>query len=411
MFGPLSFPSHSEKRPSFLLKYDFGSDEALSCIFCEENFNLPSQQNQLLSHLFSSHRLVIADVDVIANLKSYLDYWRVRFASYPIKNFCSTVLLDVKPDGSPSPEEEYFLLSDVLPEDKLLREGLQQKRLEWVLERQAEERDDTSFCRSCLFCRLEVTPTRKDYFNHLSSKHNLQLGLPENLVFTDKLLDTIQEKMDSLQCLFCEKYFKDRNVLKEHMRKKQHKRINPDNKLYDKFYIVNYLEMGKNWLQVQREPEEVNLVDTEPENDDSNWSDWQDEDSFGETVVCLFCETAVQDFESVLRHMITVHSFNFVENCKKNHLNFYDQVKLVNFIRRQVHQQKCVLCSEWFADKQSLFAHMKGSGHIAVPDKQLWNQPEFYFPTYENDSFLCFLEDLEDNDAEDNLCMQLEQQL
>ena len=44
----------------------------------------------------------------------------------------------------------------------------------------------------------------------------------------------------SLICIFCEKKFKDRNVLKEHMRKKLHKRINPNNKEYDKYYIQNY---------------------------------------------------------------------------------------------------------------------------------------------------------------------------
>lgn len=32
------------------------------------------------------------------------------------------------------------------------------------------------------------------------------------------------------------------------MRKKLwHKRINPENKEYDRFYIVNYLEPGKTW--------------------------------------------------------------------------------------------------------------------------------------------------------------------
>ena len=45
----------------------------------------------------------------------------------------------------------------------------------------------------------------------------------------------------SLHCLFCEKLFKDRTSLKDHMRKKQHKKINPKNKEYDRFYIINYL--------------------------------------------------------------------------------------------------------------------------------------------------------------------------
>lgn len=31
------------------------------------------------------------------------------------------------------------------------------------------------------------------------------------------------------------------------MRKKQHKRLNPSNRDYDKFYVINYLEAGKSW--------------------------------------------------------------------------------------------------------------------------------------------------------------------
>jgi hypothetical protein len=37
--------------------------------------------------------------------------------------------MDVTPDGEYSPDETYYLLSDVLPEDRELREGLQEKRL------------------------------------------------------------------------------------------------------------------------------------------------------------------------------------------------------------------------------------------------------------------------------------------
>jgi hypothetical protein len=55
----------------------------------------------------------------------------------------------------------------------------------------------------------------------------------------------------SLICIYCEKTFKNRMVLKEHMRKKFHKCINPNNQVYDKFYINNYLEPGTTWKQKQ----------------------------------------------------------------------------------------------------------------------------------------------------------------
>lgn len=57
----------------------------------------------------------------------------------------------------------------------------------------------------------------------------------------------------SLQCLYCEGTFRDHTTLKEHMRKKLHKRINPKNKTYNKFYVINYLEFGKSWEEVQSE--------------------------------------------------------------------------------------------------------------------------------------------------------------
>lgn len=41
------------------------------------------------------------------------------------------------------------------------------------------------------------------------------------------------------------------------MRKKLHKRINPKNKCYDKYYIVNYLEIGKDWHVIQREDDRL----------------------------------------------------------------------------------------------------------------------------------------------------------
>ena len=37
------------------------------------------------------------------------------------------------------------------------------------------------------------------------------------------------------------------------MRKKMHKKLNPKNKMWDRFYLVNYLEFGKTWEDFCRE--------------------------------------------------------------------------------------------------------------------------------------------------------------
>lgn len=44
-----------------------------------------------------------------------------------------------------------------------------------------------------------------------------------------------------LQCLYCEKTFRDKTTLRDHMRKKSHRRINANNREYDRFYVINYL--------------------------------------------------------------------------------------------------------------------------------------------------------------------------
>lgn len=71
------------------------------------------------------------------------------------------------------------------------------------------------------------------------------MGNPQNMVFLEDLIEKIETQFIQLKCLFCDRTFPERNVLKEHMRKKLHKRINPRNKEYDKYFIANYLKPEK----------------------------------------------------------------------------------------------------------------------------------------------------------------------
>ncbi|XP_009976394.1 PREDICTED: zinc finger protein 277-like [Tauraco erythrolophus] len=188
------------------------------------------------------HKLVIADVKLVADFRRYVLYWKKRFAEQPITDFCSVIRTN-----SEAPLEEqdnYFLLCDALPEDRLLREQLQQKRLREILEQQQQERYDTSFHSMCMFCDQEFTGNRSVLLNHMAREHAFNIGLPDNIVNCYEFLAVLQEKLDNLQCLYCEKVFRDKNTLKDHMRKKQHRRINAKNKEYDKFYIINYLVSG-----------------------------------------------------------------------------------------------------------------------------------------------------------------------
>lgn len=53
--------------------------------------------------------------------------------------------------------------------------------------------------------------------------------------------------------MYCEKRFTTPAVLRKHMRKKKHFKINARNRIYDKFYVINYLEPGKNWETFENE--------------------------------------------------------------------------------------------------------------------------------------------------------------
>ncbi|XP_061696624.1 zinc finger protein 277 isoform X2 [Syngnathoides biaculeatus] len=276
-----------------------GGAETLSCLFCPES--LPAtQEDVLLRHLLLQHNLVIADVKLVADLPKYLLYWKGRFLEQPITDFCSEI--KTNSTGPVEKQQSYFLLCDILPEDRALREKLQQKRLETALEQQQKEREDRSFSRVCMFCSDEFAGNRADLLNHMAREHAFGIGLPDNIVYCNELLDTLQSKVDNLQCLYCEKTFKDKITLKDHMRKKGHRRINPANRQYDRFYIINYLELGKSWEEVQSEDDREL-----PDDKDDDWSDWRARPL---SAVCLFCDLRCDAADDVYAHMKNVHDFD-----------------------------------------------------------------------------------------------------
>lgn len=308
-----------------------------------------------------------------------------------------------RPDGTKTEEEEkYYLLSDIVPKDKQLREDLLKKTIDKALARHQFERVDDAFIRGCLYCRNSLETTRYSYVEHLFSKHFLQLGKPGNLVFIDELIDLIEDKLTNLVCIYCEKIFKDRPTLKEHMRKKGHKRINPENKAYDRFFMCNYKMKETQPKVTERKffnpkapprsqkcrKEEATVFDS----DDNDWSDWQDRDQELE-IICLFCPLMENDFDAITSHMTQTHQFNFDEvTCD---MSFYQKVKLVNYIRRKIHLKQCFSCEVTSDSIDGLMAHMIISKHVTCHASD-YEKAEFFFPTFEDDSFLCHLDNFND---------------
>ncbi|RVE71468.1 hypothetical protein OJAV_G00052200 [Oryzias javanicus] len=386
----LCFPEQQDDGSGFLSVHSSGP-ELLVCLFCSESAPL-QQKDSLLKHLLLEHKLVIADVRLIADLPRYMLYWKGRFLEQPIADFCSVI--KTNSTGPVEKQEEYFLLCDVLPEDRILREKLQQKRLEEVLEQQEKERNDCSFHRLCMFCSEEFSGNRSSLLNHMAREHSFSIGLPDNIVFCSEFLDTLENKLDSLQCLYCEKTFRDKTTLKDHMRKKAHRRINANNRQYDRFYVINYLELGKSWEEVQSE-DDRELV----EDDEDDWSDWQ---ANPVSAVCLFCDHQSETMDQLYSHMKDAHSFDLHQLKTELNLRFYQQVKLVNFIRRQIHQSRCYSCQQKFDCKADLMQHIEREGHIMkLPVTSTWDQPQYYFPTYENDALLCTLSESDEDEKEE----------
>ena len=351
-------------------------DNETPCMLCdhiESNMDSPSHYNEYLCHLIVEHQLVIADVKLIADLQSYAVYWKKRFDEESVESFCSKIITNTGAKDVDK-SEEYFLLCDALPEDKRVREQLQFDKLKKLLLRQEFERKDESFSRTCPFCKKLFQGNRIILFDHMNVDHSFNIGHPDNIVNVRELLDEIQTKLDNCQCLFCENYFRDRVTLREHMRKKGHRRINPENKGYDKFYMINYLELGKNWQIMQSESERL-------DGNSDDWSGWSEE---CQKAYCFFCSESFEVADKVYKHMKEKHDFDFLFLRQEMQLSFYQQIKLINYIRRQVHMAKLAGCSDVVDKIQS-----------DLKSNTKWNQPQYYFSTYEDDTILCQLEDKE----------------
>ncbi|XP_070506951.1 zinc finger protein 277 [Chironomus tepperi] len=380
-------------------------DDDWLCIICDHIEKNEKDSKKILQHLYFTHHLIISDANDIADLREYLKFWNKEYKGQKIEEYCTTMLWKQKPDGTKTEEDEkYYLLSDIVPKDKELRMNLQKKKVEVALARHQFERSDRNYIRGCLYCRSAIDPTRYSYIEHLYSKHFLHLGKPENLVFIDELIDFLEEKLSNLVCIYCEKIFKDRATLKEHMRKKGHKKINPENKAYDRFFMVNY-KIKEPTIKSQnpqksytpRDLHENNFDDDDKEifeNEDSEWNEWNEQDKEILTT-CLFCTHKDKDFNELLGHMKLIHNFNFEEITIN--LNFYKKVKLVNYIRRKVHLKQCLSCDESFENAEILLTHLSHENHNQC-DVKSFDKPEFFFPTFEDDNFLCHLDNFDEND-------------
>ncbi|CAG8489640.1 3134_t:CDS:2 [Dentiscutata erythropus] len=253
----------------------------------------------LVDHLKDAHKLRFSNLHhVYLILEEYLEYWAKEITKDGVLE-----QLSVEVDGETT---VYVIDPEKLPKDRNIRDSLQRDKLNKVLQTQANERNyDSKLERKCLFCK-NICENRAILFRHMFSEHNFNIGLPDNLVNVDEFLQILEKKLTSLQCLYCEKIFTSSAVLRKHMRKKKHFKINAKNRIYDRFYVINYLEPGKNWETFEKERCDS---DEEHHRDDS-WDDWDEEES--QPTNCLFCDTISPSSKDVKNHMKCTHGFDLL---------------------------------------------------------------------------------------------------
>uniref|UniRef100_A0A914CNH5 C2H2-type domain-containing protein n=1 Tax=Acrobeloides nanus TaxID=290746 RepID=A0A914CNH5_9BILA len=213
------------------------------CLSCLEFFDLPDQIDRFTEHLLKEHHIVVEEMELIVDPKRYVEYWRQRFSKESVDKIFPKIVPD-EANQYHGKTEYYFELSERIPEDYSLRQRLAMRRLEEALACQQREREEATFSMQCIFCRYVARGNRSKIIHHLYMIHHLNLGSPDNLVFVHEYIDHLKEKLNRNECIYCEKTFTDRNILMDHMRKRNHREVNPKNNYYDKFYIINYLELG-----------------------------------------------------------------------------------------------------------------------------------------------------------------------
>ena len=148
------------------------NDRMIVCLLCEESFEHPKREKEFLLHLTCEHRFIIANVEMVSDLPSYIAYWRNKFVQAKlVTDYCKVVRMKNEETGA---EEDFYLLSDSKTEDKELRMHLQLAKLEHVLEVQENERNNAKFKRECFFCRTEFEGSHSKLLDHMAFDHNFR---------------------------------------------------------------------------------------------------------------------------------------------------------------------------------------------------------------------------------------------
>lgn len=276
-------------------------------------------------------------------------------------------------------------------EDEELRNRLQQARLREILDQQAQDRTTyRTRGRHCLFCD-DYCSTLSILFSHMFQQHNFNIGHLDNLVMVGEFLDTLQRKLDARTCIYCEGTFPNRPTLKKHLKNKNHYRIHPQNHLYDKYYVVNYMHPGKLYDATSpgdKEKDKDNGALSFPvEIPDNIEEDWEELDEpLEENAMCLICPHTTKSVNLCYEHMWKEHGFNFV-NLTTN-LEACECIQLINYFRNRQAELQCPWCNTLetvYYEQAELSQHVQERHPLPLSLPKEFRRPEYLFPVLEED--------------------------
>ncbi|XP_063685813.1 zinc finger protein 277-like [Bolinopsis microptera] len=188
------------------------------------------------------------------------------------------------------------------------------------------------------------------------------------------------------ECLYCDKTFRDYKTLREHMRKKLHKKLNPSNTEFDKYYIVNYREFGKSWKTLSKDDNDG----SDSRNGSPTEEDWSDWEGSAPEIQCLVCSVVYSKFTAIKQHMRSQHRIDLDSLC--NGMSYYKQVKLINYIRYLIMDSDCPFCDQ--SSLPDISKHLLTHMNITSMSHERFNDDRYLFPALDNDFMLCCLKDV-----------------
>ena len=356
------FEGHLDKYPP---------EQVFQCIYCDYESN---DALTILKHLMDSHNFCINCISGLAMLPNYLEYWRIHAPPLIEKDFYGKKRQTIDPENQ---------------EEMSIRSALHKIRLERIMIEHEQERTVVHENIPCIFCNKTFTGTWQQYLQWLFDVHSFNPGRPANLVFIPELIEYLRKLISNHQCIHCYQKFPNAQQLRNHMKKKPHGKI-PNEKKFDRYYMVNYLEEGRNWHDIEKEGEvEFHDEDLEHAGEGLEF----DEPEIDETK-CLICDAVLCDPTECVRHMHSCHNFDFQTIRKILGKDFYHLVRFVNYARQMKIDHKCFICGEKI--EGDYIEHIQSHTNITPHDiSTILNDDRFLKPVIDGDPLLTILEDTE----------------